>query len=123
MLDKVDYNFKEEDIESLWDHIDFDLKQFNNSKTTIDYLNDSLDDGAYYIDLMREWANNQVDIYYHDLYKTASEYAYYTDEAIEQNLIDLSSSPQLCQILQVGQEHFYFSFGNEVLTALTELKK
>jgi len=60
------------------------LEAFKNTKESCDFWNDKNDNANYYCDLSSEWADNQVDIYNHDLWEKAKDFSEWTEQALSE---------------------------------------
>jgi hypothetical protein len=102
------------------DYIDLDYKAIKKlQKEKNDFWNDKTPSGQYFCDVICEWADSNVDIYYQDMYKHLDTFSFYTDEAIENGLCDLKGG--LTGILQAGQYEYYSQLGSAILEVLKTL--
>ncbi len=78
-----------------------------------DCVSSCIDDSGYLNeDSLHEWADSQVDIYYHDIYNSTRLFADAINEARGEGL--LQGDETIDKQIQSGQYHFYYRLGFEV---------
>lgn len=83
--------------------------QLNGQSEICTDIEENLLDCNYICDLISEHADSCVDIYNHDLWKTASDFQEWTEEAIDSGLCETSAmgGTDLIKIFQAGQYQYY----------------
>lgn len=77
----------------------FNASELSNYYASIEEMLDDEDNGLS--DYMHEIADSNVDIYYHDIYKSLPDVADYIEQARDEGLIDGSES--IDKQIQIGQ--------------------
>ncbi len=85
-------------------------------KKDCDYRNDQNDEGHYYCDLSTERSDSKVDIYNANLRKTASNFEYFIQDALEEFGYDKKRG--IIGTFQMGQYLYYSRFSAYVLNQL-----
>jgi hypothetical protein len=86
-----------------------------------DYRNGQNDEGNYYCDMASERADSQVDIYNARLRKTAPDFQYFIQEALEEFGYDQKRG--IIGTFQMGQYLYYSRFAGYVLNQLETYMK
>lgn len=89
-----------------------------------DFHNDQNDQGAYFCDLAHEWADNQVDIYYCDIWSNAGRFQHFSEEYCFQFGSECASQAikdgGVSRLLQQIQYTAYSNFAYRVLSLLND---
>ena len=129
----VQYLFDKNWYDELWvdwdiiNHINWEKKQSYHDfcvemgEDLLDYIlyEQSINDFDYdkSIDLMYERANNSVDIYYADLYRSVPAFSDYINDVINDWLIDMKNF-ELWKAIQAWQWKFYETFWYELIAQI-----
>ena len=84
---------------------------------SVEDMNDAIENDEI-SDAVHEIADNLIDIYYHDIYKSCSKVADYVSQAQEEGLLE--GVTELYKMIQIGQYYYYIEQLNEAREELEE---
>ena len=98
---------------------DWNIELDDNS----DFRNDKNSDWRYFCDLTSEWADSQVDIYYHSLRKNAYAFKSYTEDAVSNVGVPDIAKDGIEKLFMYWEYEFYNQLANWVLNTLSDIVK
>ena len=90
-------------------------------KKNCDYRNEQTENGDYYCDIASERADSQVDIYNANLRKSASDFEYFIQDALEE--FGFQKERGIIGVFQMGQYLYYSRFAYFILNQLETYMK